>query len=130
MATGAFVYYMANEYYAFLSRFVMYCGKTPFGHFGRYNEPAIRNGELCELTCPKRSLQPREACEQSPLKTVIEGDSVQTGSQDSFLRLFALSYGMTPFGHFGRYNEPAIRNGELGELTCPKSPLNYIRKKH
>ena len=75
---------MANEYYAFLSRFVMYCGKTPIGHFGRYNEPAIRNEELCELTCPK-----------SPLKTVIEGDSVQTGSQDSFLRLFALSYGMT-----------------------------------
>ena len=84
MATGAFVYYMANEYDLFSSRFVLSCGNTSSGHFGRYNEPAIRNGELCELTYPK-----------SPLKTVIEGDSVQTGSQDSFLRLFALSYGMT-----------------------------------
>ena len=84
MTTGAFVYYMENEYDVFHSRFAMSCGKTPIGHFGRYNEPAIRNGELCELTCPK-----------SHQKTVIEGDSVQTGSQGSFLRLFALSYGMT-----------------------------------
>jgi len=28
----------------------------------------------------------------------LEGDSVQTGSQGSFLRLFSLSYGMTAWG--------------------------------
>ena len=120
MTIGAFAYYKANEYDMFFCRFAMSCGKTPIGHFGRYNEPAIRNGELGELTCPK-----------SHLKTVIEGDSVQTGSQGSFLRLFALSYGMTLSGHFRRYNELSIRNGELYELTCPKSSLiRYIRKKH
>ncbi|MBQ2351860.1 MAG: hypothetical protein II394_06570 [Bacteroidales bacterium] len=34
-------------------------------------------------------------CAESPMETISEGDSVQTGSQGSFLRLFALSYGMT-----------------------------------
>ena len=34
-------------------------------------------------------------CAESPMKTISEGDSVQTGSQGSYLRLFALSYGMT-----------------------------------
>ena len=32
---------------------------------------------------------------ESPTEPILEGDSVQTGSQGSFLRLFALSYGMT-----------------------------------
>jgi len=32
---------------------------------------------------------------ESPIETISEGDSVQTVSQGSFLRLFALSYGMT-----------------------------------
>ena len=33
------------------------------------------------------------------------------------------------FGHFGRYNEPAIRDGEQCELTYPKSPLvQYNRR--
>ncbi|MBR5982292.1 MAG: hypothetical protein IK025_01025 [Bacteroidales bacterium] len=32
---------------------------------------------------------------ESPMETIIEGDSVQTGSQGSYLRLFALFYGMT-----------------------------------
>ncbi len=36
--------------------------------------------------------------EQSPTEPILEGDSVQTGSQGSFLRLFALSYGMTAWG--------------------------------
>ena len=35
-------------------------------HFGSLTEPAIRNVELCEDDYPKRCLQPREACEQSP----------------------------------------------------------------
>ena len=35
---------------------------------------------------------------QSPTEPILEGDSVQTGSQGSFLRLFALSYGMTAWG--------------------------------
>ena len=30
---------------------------------------------------------------ESPTEPLLEGDSVQTGSQGSFLRLFALSYG-------------------------------------
>ena len=34
-------------------------------------------------------------CAESPKKTISIGDSVQTGSQGSFLRLFVLSYGMT-----------------------------------
>ena len=34
--------------------------------------------------------------------------------------------GMASLRHFGRYNEPAIRNGELCELTCPKSPLKHM----
>ncbi len=38
-------------------------------HFGSQTEPAIRNCELCEDGYPKRCLQPREACEQSPLCT-------------------------------------------------------------
>ena len=38
-------------------------------HCGRYNEPTIPELELCELTYPQRCLQPREACEQSPLCT-------------------------------------------------------------
>ena len=32
---------------------------------------------------------------ESPMKTIPEGDSVQTGSQATCLMLFALSYGMT-----------------------------------
>ena len=36
--------------------------------------------------------------EQSPTEPLLEGDSVQTGTQGSFLRLFALSYGMTAWG--------------------------------
>ena len=43
--------------------------------------------------------------EQSPTEPILEGDwlrrakgAVQTGSQGSFLRLFALSYGMTAWG--------------------------------
>ncbi len=32
---------------------------------------------------------------ESPTENVSKGDSVQTSSQGSFLRLFALSYGMT-----------------------------------
>jgi len=35
---------------------------------------------------------------ESPTEPLLEGDSVQTGSQGSFLRLFALSYGMTVWG--------------------------------
>ncbi len=35
---------------------------------------------------------------ESPTEPLLEGDSVQTGSQGSFLRLFALSYGMTAWG--------------------------------
>ena len=38
-------------------------------HFGSLSEHAIRNGERCEIGYPKRCLQPREACEQSPLCT-------------------------------------------------------------
>ena len=34
-------------------------------------------------------------CAESPSELVFTGDSVQTGSQSSYLRLFALSYGMT-----------------------------------
>ena len=51
-----------------------------------------------------------------------------------YLMLFVLFCGMTTIGsHFGRYNEPAIRNVELCELTYPKSPLallqcHYCRK--
>ena len=33
--------------------------------------------------------------EQSPIEKRSRGDSVQTGSQATFLMLFALSYGMT-----------------------------------
>ena len=35
---------------------------------------------------------------ESPLETFSVGDSVQTGSQATFLTLFALSYGMTVRG--------------------------------
>ena len=38
-------------------------------HFGSLSEHAIRNGERCEIGYPKRCLQPREACEQSPIST-------------------------------------------------------------
>ena len=34
-------------------------------------------------------------CAESPVENVSKGDSVQTGSQATFLMLFALSYGMT-----------------------------------
>ena len=34
-------------------------------------------------------------CAESPMKTISEGDSVQTGSHDTYLSRFALSYGMT-----------------------------------
>ena len=34
-------------------------------------------------------------CAESPVETVSVGDSVQTGSHDTFLSRFALSYGMT-----------------------------------
>lgn len=37
-------------------------------HCGSLSEPAIRNGELCEIGYPQRCLQPREACEQSPIR--------------------------------------------------------------
>ena len=32
---------------------------------------------------------------ESPTEPLLEGDSVQTGSHDTFLSRFALSYGMT-----------------------------------
>ena len=38
-------------------------------HFGSLSEHAIRNEERCEIGYPKRCLQPREACEQSPIST-------------------------------------------------------------
>jgi len=38
-------------------------------------------------------------CAESPSEPLLKGDSVQTGSQGSFLRLFALSYGMTAWGN-------------------------------
>ena len=42
----------------------------PYGrHFGSQTEPTIRNCELCEDGYPKRCLQPRETCEQSPFGT-------------------------------------------------------------
>ena len=34
-------------------------------------------------------------CAESPFEIFSDGDSVQTGSQATFLMLFALSYGMT-----------------------------------
>ena len=34
-------------------------------------------------------------CAESPFEIFSDGDSVQTGSQATFLVLFALSYGMT-----------------------------------
>ena len=57
-----------------------------YRHFGRYNEPAIRNGELSELTYPK-----------SPINnyTVYKGDSAQASSRDTFLSRFTLLCGMT-----------------------------------
>ena len=33
---------------------------------------------------------------------------------------------MNPYRHFGSYDEPAIRNGELCESNCPKSPLDSL----
>ena len=38
-------------------------------HFGSLTEHAIPTVERCEDGYPKRCLQPREACEQSPLGT-------------------------------------------------------------
>ena len=38
-------------------------------HFGSLTEHAIPTVERCEDGYPKRCLQPREACEQSPLST-------------------------------------------------------------
>ena len=69
-------------------------------HFGSLTEPAIRNVELCEDDYPKRCLQPREACEQSPARVqwrllAQSKDSAQANSQGSFLRLFVLLCGMT-----------------------------------
>ncbi|MBR5982173.1 MAG: hypothetical protein IK025_00420 [Bacteroidales bacterium] len=34
-------------------------------------------------------------CAESPIETFLAGDSVQTGSHDTCLSRFALSYGMT-----------------------------------
>ena len=34
-------------------------------------------------------------CAESPMETFSAGDSVQTGSHDTYLSRFALSYGMT-----------------------------------
>ena len=51
-------------------------------------------GSVILFNCAERNSLVKQS-EQSPMETISEGDSVQTGSQGSFLRLFALSYGMT-----------------------------------
>jgi len=47
-------------------------GNLVYSHFGSLSEHAIRNEERCEIGYPQRCLQPREACEQSPLDYRLE----------------------------------------------------------
>ena len=51
-------------------------------------------GSVILFNCAERNSLVKQS-EQSPMETIYEVDSVQTGSQGSYLRLFALSYGMT-----------------------------------
>lgn len=46
------------------------------------------------FNCAERNSLVKQS-EQSPFEIFSDGDSVQTGSQATFLVLFALSYGMT-----------------------------------
>ncbi|MBO7480779.1 MAG: hypothetical protein J6T63_01580 [Bacteroidales bacterium] len=51
-------------------------------------------GSVILFNCAERNSLVKQS-EQSPTDIVSTGDSVQTGSHDTFLSRFALSYGMT-----------------------------------
>ena len=51
-------------------------------------------GSIVMFDCAERNSLVKQS-EQSPFEIFSDGDSVQIGSQATFLVLFALSYGMT-----------------------------------
>ena len=54
-------------------------------------------GSIILFNCAERNSLVKQS-EQSPAENVSMGDSVQTGSHDTYLSRFALSYGMTVRG--------------------------------